>query len=85
MHAIDLHFWVQTFHIGCAVWIFKFAEVVEDMFPDLLWILFESFDDPFFDLNIHDYIPAILPFRLPLFNKRAKFHQAVLFILILGC
>ena len=62
VHAIDLHFGVQTFYIRCAVRIFKFAEVVEDMFPDLLRILFESVYDPPFNLNIHGYTPAILPF-----------------------
>ncbi len=78
MHTIDLHFGMQAFHIRCMVRIFKFAEVVEDMFPDLLRILFEGLDDASFNLNIHGYTPAILPFHLPLFNKRTKFRQAVL-------
>jgi hypothetical protein len=69
---------MKTFYIGCAVRIFKFAEVVEDMSPDLLRILFEGLDDTSFDLYIHNYSPAILPFHLPLFNKRAKLRQAVL-------
>jgi len=78
MHTIYLHFGMQTFYIGCAVRIFKFAEVVEDMFPDLLRIFFECLDDTSFDLNIHVYTPATLLFHLPLFNKTANFRQAVL-------
>ena len=85
MHTIYLHFGMQTFYIGCAVRIFKFAEVVEDMFPDLLRILFECPDDTSFDLNIHVYTPATLPVHLPLFTTRANFRQAVFFSLIWGC
>ncbi len=78
VHSIYLHFGMQAFSIRCAIRIFKFAEVVEDRFPDLLRILFERFYYASFNLNIHEYTPAILPFQLPLFKKRATFRQAVL-------
>jgi len=60
MHTIDLHFGMQTFYIGCAVRIFKFAEVVEDMHPDLFRVLFKGLDDTSFDLYIHVDTSAIL-------------------------
>ncbi|MFA4876636.1 MAG: hypothetical protein WC586_04425 [Methanoregula sp.] len=66
MHAIYLRFGMQTLYIGCAVRVLKFAEVVEDMFPDLLRILFEGFDHASFNAYFHVYFtnPA---YRLPLF------------------
>jgi len=78
MHSVYLYFGMQTFYIGYAVRIFKFAEVVEDMFPDLLRILFECPDDTSFNLNIHDYTPATLLFHLSLLNTRTNFRRAVL-------
>lgn len=60
VHTIDPHFGMQTFHIGCAVRIFKFAEVVEDMHPDLFRVFFKGLYDTSFDLYIHIDTSAIL-------------------------
>jgi len=55
MHTIYLHFGMQTFYIGCAEWIFKFAEVVEDMFPDLLRIFLKSLNNALLNSDFHSF------------------------------
>jgi hypothetical protein len=85
VHSIDLCLGMQTLYIRCAVWIFKFAEVVEDMFPDFLRILFERFYYASFNLNIHGYTPAILPFLFATLQKEGLVLRGCSFSLIPGC
>jgi len=61
MHAIYLHFGMQAFYIGCAVRIFKFAEVVEDMFPDLLRKFLKGLNNALLNADFHSFTSSSSP------------------------
>lgn len=61
IHTVYLHLGMQTFYIGCAVWIFKFAEVVEDVFPDLLRIFLKGLDHALLNVDFHSFTSMSSP------------------------
>lgn len=57
MHPVNLCRLMQTLYIWCSVRVVQLSNVVEYKLPTFFRILFESLDDPSFDLYIQGDFP----------------------------